>query len=159
MEVDRRRELVATATDLLPTLEQAVISGWGEMSRGTRSWPPEAMSRARDAVRATLEGVVMSLELGDVDEDTWVSVRDHLERAESPELPVADLLRGVRVVGLETLVAHLDARCHLRPDERWAVQRQVAAFCQQLGGVEDVIDQTAVTGLLARLEADGPDVA
>ncbi|CAN5212317.1 MAG: hypothetical protein H0V93_00315 [Euzebyales bacterium] len=159
MDVDRRRELVATATDLLPTLEQAVTSGWGEMSRGSGSWPPEAMSRARDAVRATLEGVVMSLELGDVDEDTWVSVRDHLERAESPELPVADLLRGVRVVGLETLVAHLDARCHLRPDERWTVQRQVDAFCQQLGDVEDVIDQAAVTGLLARLEADGPDVA
>ncbi|MDQ3973103.1 MAG: hypothetical protein M3276_01965, partial [Actinomycetota bacterium] len=68
------------------------------------------------------------------------------------------LVRSVRVVGVETLAGSLAATIGLSHDERWQLQREASGFCEALLGIHEELDPAAYDALLAELQRSGPDL-
>lgn len=156
----RRRQTLATATvALLPELERAVIETWPELLPQASGWTVAERGRAREAVRASLQGIAGVIAQGDLDDRTWQRIQATVlaEGRATPEEAEA-LLRTVRVPGVELLLQRLDEMMHLTGDERWTLQIQAGWLCDQLTREREDFDPLALQRLLADLERDGPDL-
>ncbi len=152
--------MAAVGAALLDELEEAIASSWVDLLPAAAGWGPAATTRARAASAAALRGLLTVFEQGDLDDRSWAEVRDEVYaggRATPDE--AAELLRTVRIVGVEVLADRLSYYLGLTHDERWQLQREASAFCAQLLGTRDELDATAVDTLLAELERSGPDLA
>lgn len=158
--MDRREALAETTTALLSELRSAVIDSWGDLLPGSAEWTPEARARAIAAAQAALEGVASIIAQGDLDDHSWTQTREAVYgRGHAAYQEVEELLRTVRVVGLELLLDRLDEAHALSPDERWSLQQQTHGYCEALHRQRDEVDPETVEALLADLERDGPDLA
>jgi hypothetical protein len=160
MDHDRRLTLADLAEQHLPELHRAVVASWTELIPAADIWTPEERRRAHSAAEATLRGLVTVIAQGDLDEESWLRTRQVISgRGVSTHQEVTELLRTVRIVGIEVLLARLDEDANLSKDERWAIQQEAHNYCEQLQGTRGEVDPSAVDALFAHLEASGPDLA
>ena len=160
MDIERRRTLATTATALLPGVEQAVVDSWPDLLPAAAGWAPDAVARARAAVRAALDGIVAIIAQSDLDDRSWMQVRAVVSGHGHATLDeVRDLLRTVRVVGVDLLATRLDELVGLSEDERWELQTQAGWFADQLIGDFDDLEGAAEDAHLLHLLAEGgPDL-
>lgn len=144
---------------LLPAVHRAVTESWPDLLPGSADWSGAARKRARASVKAALEGIEQLVVQGDLDDRTWERTRTlvhgsgHAGREE-----VAELLRSVRVVGVEVLADGLEDSAGLTHAERWDLQREISAYCDELLGEDEELEQGAYSETLAELERSGPDI-
>lgn len=159
MNADRRAELAEAIRGLLPAAQRAVTESWPDLLPVSATWSGAATKRARASVKAALDGIVPLMVQGDLDDQAWERTRHlvhgsgHAEREE-----VAELLRSVRVVGVEVLADGLEEHAGLTHAERWDLQREVSAYCDNLLGEDEELEQGAYSETLAELERSGPDI-
>lgn len=160
MDANRRQLLATTALTLTPELERAIVESWQDLMPATSAWTVAERGRAREAIRAVLEGVAGVIAQGDLDDISWNRVRTLVlaHGTTAPEEAEA-LVRTIRVPGVEVLLHRLDKAVGLSGDERWTLQVQVGWFCDQLTREREDLDPEAMLHLLADLERDGPDLA
>lgn len=160
MNTDRRTEIATATRSVLPRLQRAVTTSWPELLPASEAWRKASMRRARAASRAALEGLATVLEQGDLDDLSWERIRDLTHgqgHASSDE--AAELLRTVRVVGVDALADELARLVGLTEQERFTLQREASVYCERLlGGVEEMGDR-AYDEMLALLEREGADLA
>jgi hypothetical protein len=158
VDIERRRSLAAAASALLPDIERAVVDSWPDMLPASAAWTEEIAAHARSAVRAALRGLIGVMAQGDLDDETWGHVQDEVSaNGQITHDELEELLRTVRVVGVELLSDGLRRTVGLTTDERWALQAQAGWLFEQLSGGGEEIDAHRITDLLARLQHDGPD--
>lgn len=159
MNAQRRGQIAQLGRDMLPELHQAVIDSWPDLLPAAADWSAEGVRRARRAARAALEGILVTIEQGGVEDRAWKRLRDdvlghgHMTRDE-----VDELLRSVRIVGMDALADRLSATIGLSHDERWKLQREASGFCEDLLGTRDELDPGAYQEMLAELLRSGPDL-
>lgn len=160
MNTDRRRQLAQAIAGLLPQAHKAVTESWPDLMPVSLTWGPTSMRRARASARAVLDGVVALMVQGDLDDRAWERTRSlvHAEGHATPE-EVAELLRSVRVVGVEFLADRLEDSVGLSHAERWELQREISAYCDDLLGEEHEAESDAFTETLAELHHSGADLA
>lgn len=160
MDADRRTEIAQAADAMLPELQEAVMDSWRDLVPASTGWTSASRARAERAARAALSGLVEMLAQGDLEDRAWERTRALLfaeGHATSDE--VEDLLRSVRVVGIELLAERLAHERGLTNDERWQVQQEASAFCEQLLGTREELDENTFDEMLTALERSGPDLA
>lgn len=151
--------MAATATALVPELSSAVIDSWDDLMPRAEDWSPASWERAIAAAEAALEGLVAIIAQGDLDDLSWSRTRETVyARGHATYDEVDDLLRTVRVVGLELLLDRLSEAHGLSPDERWSLQQETHGYCEALHRQRDEVDPETVEALLAELERGGPDL-
>lgn len=160
MNVHRRAQLAQAITRLLPEAHRAVTESWPDLMPVSTTWGPTSMRRAKASARAALEGIVPLIVQGDLDDQSWQRTQDvvHAE-GRAPWEEVAELLRSVRVVGVEFLADRLEDEAGLTHAERWDLQREVSAYCDNLMGEQQQPERDAYLETLAELQASGPDLA
>ncbi|HUH07549.1 MAG TPA: hypothetical protein VML96_07040 [Egibacteraceae bacterium] len=159
MDAERRAQIAAASGAVLPDVHQAVIDGLSELIPGSRDWRPDRAAHARAASRAVLEGLVIAFEQGDLDDRRWERVRrDIVGRGEVTPDEAAELLRAVRIIAVQLLTERLSSAIGLTEDERWHIQRDAWAFCQDALDIPREIDPAAFDEMLAELERAGPDL-
>ncbi len=159
MDIERRRTLATTATALLPDVEQAVVDSWPDLLPAAAGWAPDAVGRARAAVRAALQAIVALIAQSDLDERSWRRVRAVVSGHGHATLDeVRDLLRTVRVVGVDLLATRLNEVVGLSEDERWELQTQAGWFADQLIGDFEDLEGAGDDHLLRDLAEGGPDL-
>lgn len=160
MNTERRAEIAAATRSVLPRLQRAVTASWPDLLPASDGWRQASMRRARAASRAALEGLATALEQGDLDDQSWERIRHVVHgqgHASSDE--AGELLRTVRVVGVDALADELAGLVGLAEQERFALQREAAVYCERLLGDAEEMDQRAYDEMLAVLEREGPDLA
>jgi hypothetical protein len=158
MNIHRRRTLASAAQALLPELEAAVVASWPELLPTATSWTPAQGERARTATRAALAGLADVLAQGDLDDLSWQRLRGEVAghgRATPDE--VGELLRAVRVVGVQLLADRLRETVGLSVEERWTLQAHAGWLLDQLADARTELDPGDSDDLLAELHRDGPD--
>jgi hypothetical protein len=160
MDAQRRSAVATAGSAVLGELERAVVDSWTDLMPVSRRWSPASLGRAVAASKAVLRGLLVAFSQGDIDDRSRLQVRDVLlgHGHASPD-EAAELLRTVRIVGVEALADRLVELIGLTHDERWQLQREASAFCEQLLGISEDIDPDAVDMMLAELERTGPDLA
>lgn len=159
MDAQRRSQIAERGRKLLPELHRAVVDSWPDLLPAAADWSPQSARRARRAALAALEGILLAIEQGDVSDRTWKRLRDEVFAHEKGGRDDAEqLMRSVRVVGVETLARSLAATIGLSHDERWQLQREASGFCEALLGIHDELDPAAYDALLAELQRSGPDL-
>jgi len=159
MNTDRRRELAQVIASLIPSAHRAVTESWADLMPVSLTWSQASLRRARASARAVLEGIVPLVVQGDLDDQSWSRTRELVHaggRATAEE--VAELLRSVRVVGVEMLADHLEEQAGLTHAERWELQREISAYCDDLLGEQEQLEREAATETLAELQRTGPDL-
>lgn len=160
VDIERRRSLAAATAALLPEVEAAVVDSWSDLLPTSAQWPNEAVRQARRAIRAALDALAIVIAQGDLDDDTWQTVRAEVtDHGHMHEDVVLELLRTVRVAGVEHLADRLAQTVGLPSDERWSVQTQADWLFEQLAGTSEEIDPHQLAALLGELHRDGPDSA
>lgn len=160
MDADRRERLASATVALVGELERAVVESWPDLLPLASTWTVAERGRAREAVRAVLEGIAGVIAHGDLDDRTWQRIqRTVLADGRATQDEADALLRTVRVPGVELLLQRLDDVVGLTGDERWTLQVQAGWLCDQLTRQRDESDPAALHRLLAELERDGPDLA
>ncbi len=160
MDAQRRRQVATAGAAIRTEIEAAVTDSWADLLPAAESWTEASTARARAASTATLQGLLLAFEQGDLDDRRWSDLRaTAFGHGHANADEVADLLRTVRIVGVELLADRLEALVGLTHDERWQLQREAAAFCEQLVGVGEDLDPAALDMMLAELERSGPDLA
>lgn len=160
MDAARRTQVAAVGAALLGELEDAVVDSWSDMLPAAAQWRPEEMARAKAASGAALRGLLAAFEHGDLDDQTWTQLRDVvLGHGRLSQEEAADILRSVRIVGVEVLVERLTHFIRLAHEERWQLQREASAFCQTLLGTRDELDPSRFDQLLEDLMRSGPNLA
>jgi hypothetical protein len=159
MRAERRVELAAVTRRVLPDLLEHIAASWRWLVPSSPGWSRNAHERAREAARATLEGLATILEQGDLNEHGWERVSNALA-GEGHATPIEqeELLRSVRVVGLERLNDILVAEAGLTRDERWTLQQETAGYIETLMGGREEPGEEAYRTMLAELEGRGPDL-
>lgn len=159
MDHDRRLALAAITRGYSSTIHNAVTDSWPDLMAVASTWTEPQRERAHAAVDATLQALAEMLVQGDLEEREWRRVL-HLVHGEGRATPeeIDDLLRTVRVVGVERLLAVLERHAGLTTDERGVLKRQVDDFTDRLHRPRDEVQLERLDALLARLEADGPDL-
>lgn len=158
MDVDRREHLAGAARALMPAVRQAVVDSWGDLIPTAGRWDARQHARAVAAADAVLGGIPDVIAQGDLDDRSWLrTVETVYARGHATADEVGDLLRSVRVVGVELLLDELESGHGLTSDERWSIQLRAHSFCEQLHRVRDDVAPEGFDELLAGLEADGPD--
>ena len=140
-------------------MEEAVVDSWRDMLPAAALWRPDEMARARAASAAALRGLLVAFQQGDLDDQSWADVRDAVfayGRISHEE--AADLLRSVRIVGVEVLAERLSYYIGMAHEERWQLQREAAAFCVTLLGNREELDPSTFDQLLDDLQRSGPDL-
>jgi hypothetical protein len=159
MDADRRSQIAAFGLALLPELQQAVLDSWPELLPAAGDWSEASTLRAEQASRAALEGIVGVFEQGDLDDRTWQSVRDVvLAHGNATIDEAAELLRTVRVVGVELLAGRLVERLGISHEEVYELQQEAHRFCQELISTRDEPDPATLQRVLDELERAGPDL-
>jgi hypothetical protein len=160
MDASRRSLLARVGTALLDELEEAVAESWHDLLPAAASWGPAATQRAKRATAAALRGLLHAIEQGDLDDQAWDALRREVMGSgyATPD-EVAELLRSVRIVGVELLSDRLGYYIGLSHDERWQLQREASAFCDRLLRTREELHPQALDELLAELERTGPDLA
>lgn len=160
MDTRRRSVLADRAAGAVDEAVRAVVDSWPDLMPVALGWSQASHTRARAAVRACLDGIVGVLAQGDLDDRTWARTHRLVFADGHATLDeAAELVRTVRVTGVDVLMRRLEADCGLSADERWILQGEIGGFCEQLVGQEDDVEPGAVDALLATLEADGADFA
>lgn len=160
MDAARRTQVAAVGAALLGEMEAAVEDSWSDMLPAARQWRPDERALAREASRASLRALLTAFQQGDLDDQTWADLRDVVfahGRISSEE--AADLLRSVRIVGVEVLADRLTHYIGMAHEERWQLQREASAFCQTLLGNREELDPSTFDQLLHDLERSGPDLS
>lgn len=159
MDAARRTQVAAVGVALLPEMEEAVIDSWRDMLPAAALWRPDELGRAKAASAAALRGLLVAFQQGDLDDRSWSEVRDAVfayGRISHEE--AADLLRSVRVAGVEVLAERLTHYIGMAHEERWQLQREAAAFCLTLLGNREELDPSTFDQLLDELQRSGPDL-
>jgi hypothetical protein len=160
MDHDRRLELARLAEAHLPDLHQAVVESWCDLMPAAATWQVNQRRRAHAAARAVLAGLAVVIAQGDLEETEWRRTRETLYgRGHATPDEVDELLRSVRIVGVEGLLEILTEEAGLLPDERWTLQLQAHTFSEQLHRNRDEVDPANVQALLAHLESEGADLS
>lgn len=147
-------------TALIGDMQDAVADSWSDMLPASSAWTPEEKTRAEAASEAALRGLMTAFRQGDLDDRTWRDLREVVfagGRISAEE--AADLLRSVRIVGLEVLADRLVADIGMAHEERWQLQREASAFCMTLLGSREELDPSRFDQLLSDLQRSGPDMA
>lgn len=157
MDAARRSEIAAAGRQLLPRLQQAVVDSWTDLIPASGAWRPEAVQRAHVASNRAVEGLVESLEQGDLDDRSWHEIR----QAVLPHggLIASELLRAVAIVAMDVLAGHLAETTGLSHDERWQLNQEAAAFTQRVLGPAEDPEGNREHALLTELHRRGPDLA
>jgi hypothetical protein len=160
MDHDRRLHLAELTAAHLPDLHQAVVRSWDDLLPAAAGWALEQRRRAHAAAEAVLHALGCVIAQGDLDEETWTRTRDALySRGHATPDEAAELLRTVRIVGVEALILRLDEQAQLSAEERWTIQLEAHDLFEQLQRTRAEVDASTVDALLATLEADGQDLA
>lgn len=160
MDAARRTQVAAVGSALLGEMEEAVVDSWKDLLPASASWRPDELARARAASGAALRGMMTAFEQGDLDDRTWAQLRDTVfGHGRISQEEAADLLRSVRIVGLEVLAERLTYYLGMAHEERWQLQREASAFCLTLLGNREELDSSTFDQLLDDLQRSGPDLA
>ena len=160
MDAARRTQIASVGAALLGEMEDAVVESWGDMLPAATAWRPEERARAEAASSAALRGMLTAFQQGDVDDRSWSDLRNvvfgqgHISGEEA-----SDLLRSVRIVGIEFLADRLSHYIGMTHEERWQLQREASSFCMTLLGSREELDPSTFDQLLADLKRSGPDMA
>lgn len=159
MNSERRRQLAEAISALLPAAHKAVTESWPDLMPVSLTWGQTSMRRARASARAVLDAIVPLVVQGDLDDRAWsrMCALVHADGRATPE-EVAELLRSVRVVGVEFLADRLEDDAGLTHGERWDLQREISAFCDDLLGEEAPPERDAAIETLAELQRSGSDI-
>lgn len=145
---------------LLEEMEEAVVDSWQDMLPAAAQWRPDEFARATAASAAALRGLLIAFQQGDLDDQSWTAVRDAVfAHGLINHEEAADLLRSVRIVGVEVLADRLSYYIGMAHEERWQLQREAAAFCVTLLGNREELDPATFDHLLDELQRSGPDLA
>lgn len=141
-------------------MQEAVVDSWRDMLPASAMWRPDELERARAASEAALRGLLKAFQQGDLDDRSWTELRNVVfaDGRITPE-EAAELLRSVRIVGVEVLADHLIADIGMAHEERWQLQREASAFCMTLLGTREELDPSRFDQLLNDLQRSGPDMA
>ena len=144
----------------LPEVRAAVTDSWADLIPAADIWTAEQRRAADRIAEVTLSCLVVLFAQGDLDEESWLRAVQATSGGgiAGPE-EVAELLRSVRLVGVERVLGILEAEADLATEERWALQQEALSFCEELQGRRGQVDSAAVDALFASLEAAGPDLA
>lgn len=160
MDAHRRSLISNVGAALLPELEEAVAESWPDLMPAAATWGPAETQRAKRATATALAGMLHAFSQGDLDDRAWEALRREIHaRGYAEAHEAADLLRTVRIVGVEVLTDRLTHYIGLSHDERWQLQREASAFCERLLGGREELDAESLDELLAELERSGPDLA
>ncbi|CAN5601776.1 hypothetical protein BH23ACT7_BH23ACT7_04390 [soil metagenome] len=159
MDTQRRAVIASGGAELLEELHADVVASWVDLLPASATWEADALARAHRASRAALAALLVVFEQGDLDDRSWDRVRTEVLAYghASPE-EAEELLRTVRIAGVERLVDLLDEGLRITQQERWELQREASAFVQELLGRREEIDAAAFDAMLADLERSGPDI-
>jgi hypothetical protein len=160
VDAARRTQVAAVGAALLGEMEAAVEDSWSDMLPAAQSWRPDERSRARTASRAALRALLTAFQQGDLDDQTWADLRDVVfAHGRISHEEASDLLRSVRIVGVEVLADRLTHYIGMAHEERWQLQREASAFCLTLLGNREELDPSTFDQLLHDLERSGPDLS
>ncbi|MPZ72126.1 MAG: hypothetical protein GEU74_02655 [Nitriliruptorales bacterium] len=160
MDAARRTEVAAVGTALLQEMESIVEDSWNDMLPASRNWRPDERARAQSASRAALRALLTAFQQGDLDDQTWADLRDVVfAQGRISNEEAADLVRSVRIVGVEVLADRLSHNIGIGHEERWQLQREASAFCVTLLGDREELDPSTFDQLLTDLERSGPDLS
>ncbi len=159
MDAARRSQVVSAGATLIGRLQRAMVDSWGDLLPAASTWSPAAHDRAQMASSAALRGLLTVYEQGDLDDRSWDELRDMvLAQGHATPDEAAELLRVLRIVGVELLAERLKEMVGLNHDERWELQREASAFCAELIGAREELDAASVDAMLSQLERSGPDL-
>ena len=159
MDAARRTQIAAVGAALLGEMEEAVAESWADMLPVATTWRPDERARAEAASAAALRGMLKAFQQGDLDDRSWSDLRDvvfghgHISVDEA-----SDLLRSVRIVGIEFLADRLAHYIGVTHEERWQLQREASSFCLTLLGSREELDPSTFDQLLSDLQRSGPDM-
>lgn len=160
VDAARRTQVAAVGTALLEEMEDAVVDSWSDMLPAAASWRADEVARAKAASSAALRGLLVAFQQGDLDDRSWIELRDAVfAHGLISHEEAADLLRSVRIVGVEVLADRLTYYIGMAHEERWQLQREAAAFCLTLLGNREELDPATFDQLLDELERSGPDLS
>jgi hypothetical protein len=160
MDASRRTQVAAVGAALLDEMQDAVVESWGDMLPAAASWRTDELARAKAASAAALRGLLVAFQQGDLDDQSWTQLRDAVfAHGLISHEEAADLLRSVRIVGVEVLADRLSYYIGMAHEERWQLQREAAAFCLTLLGNREELDPATFDQLLDELERSGTDLA
>ena len=159
MNAERRTQVAAVGAALIGEMEDAVVDSWTDMLPAAAQWRPDELARAKAASAAALRGLLTAFQQGDLDDRTWADLRDVVfGHGRISHEEAADLLRSVRIVGIEVLADRLDHYLGMAHEERWQLQREASAFCMTLLGNREELDPSTFDQLLSDLERSGSDM-
>lgn len=160
MDAARRTQVAAVGSALIAEMEEAVFDSWKDMLPAASQWRPDEVARAKAASSAALRGLLTAFEQGDLDDQSWTRLRDVVfGHGRISHEEASDILRSVRVVGIEVLAERLTHYIGMAHEERWQLQREASAFCLTLLGAREELDPSRFDQLLADLLRSGPDLA
>ena len=160
MDAARRTQVAAVGAALLEEMQEAVVESWSDMLPVAASWRADEMARAKAASLSALRGLLVAFQQGDLDDQSWTELRDAVfAHGRISHEEAADLLRSVRIVGVEVLADRLTYYIGMAHEERWQLQREASAFCLTLLGNREELDPAMFDQLLDELERSGPDLA
>lgn len=156
MNAERRAALAAAAAALTSQVQQAVVASWWSMVPAAAGWDAEQREDARAASEAILRAIIGVLYQSDLDVASIERTRALVfERGRASGETGAQLLRAVRVVGLDLLAARLAERAAMNAEERWQLEQEAAAFCDTLLAAHE--GGAVTTGAVAPREPSDPD--
>lgn len=159
MDHARRLAIARHGSAQLDAILDAIERSWVELLPAAATWDAPRRQQAREAARTALLGILDTVVQGDLDDATWRRTRRAVYgggRTSHDE--AAELVRSVRVVGVELLADTLERGVGLSQDERWELQRQAAIYVEDLLGDRPEISSEAVDALLGELSESGPDL-
>lgn len=160
MDAARRTQIASVGAALLGEMEDAVVESWSDMLPAASAWRPDERVRAEAASSAALRGMLIAFQQGDLDDQSWTDLREVVfgqGRISAEE--ASDLLRSVRIVGIEFLADRLTHFIGMTHEERWQLQREASSFCMTLLGSREELDPSTFDQLLSDLQRSGPDMA
>lgn len=160
MDAARRTQVAAIGAALMGEMEDAVVDSWSDMLPAASHWRADELARAKAASSAALRALLVAFQQGDLDDRSWAELRDVIfGHGRISHEEAADLLRAVRIVGVEVLADRLTYYIGMAHDERWQLQREASAFCLTLLGDREELDPSTFDELLSDLERSGPDLS
>jgi len=159
MNAERREQLAQAIEGLIGVAHKAVVASWPDLMPVANTWRPASVKRAKASARAALEGIVPLVIQGDLDDRSWDQTREVVwGQGKASREEVAELLRSVRVVGVELFGEHLEETVGLTHAEHWSLQQLISSYCDDLLGDHEEVEGSAYTETLAELEQSGPDI-
>ena len=159
MDAERRTQIAAVGAALVGEMEDAVVESWDDMLPASAQWRPEEVERAKAASSAALRGMLVAFQQGDLDDRAWAELRNVVfGHGRISFEDASDLLRSVRIVGIEVLADRLIHYIGMAHEERWQLQREASSFCMTLLGSREELDPSTFDQLLSDLQRSGSDM-